>query len=136
VYIADYLEWLYYTGKPSKYYKGKEIPLRFFKDMLVALKRLYVKIKNLNEHGYFHNDIQQENIIYDEFEKKAYVIDFERLSMQPLHLHLTDMINMQDLIDTLTKYINGIEFSMEDKRIGGTKKYKKIKRKNRLTRAK
>jgi len=136
VYIADYLEWLYYTGKPSKYYKGKKIPLHFFKDMLVALKKLYVKIKRLNENGYFHNDIQQENIIYDEIEKKAYVIDFERLSTQPLHPHLTDAINMKDLIDTLNKYINGIEFSLEDKRFGGTKKYKKFKRKNRLTQVK
>jgi hypothetical protein len=35
---------------------------------------------------------------------------------------------MKDLIDTLTKYIIGIEFSLEDKRVeGGKRKTKKRK---------
>ena len=129
IYIADYLEYLYYTGKPSKYYKGEQIPLHFFKNMLSALKVLYIKIHELNEKGYFHNDIQQDNIVYDPIEKKAYLIDFEQLSTRQLDKHLTDLDNMKDLIDTLTKYIIGIEFSLEDKRVeGGKRKTKKRKK--------
>ena len=126
-YIPDYLEYLYYTGKPSKYYRGEIIPLHFFKDMLSAIKVLYTKIQELNKKGYYHNDLQQENIVYDVSDQKSYLIDFEKLSKEPFDKKITDLDTMKGLIDTLTKYISGIELVKDKSVKEGGKKTKKRK---------
>ena len=50
--------------------------LRFLEDFFQALLVLQEDVRLLNEQS-IYNDIQDENILYDETTKKAYLIDFE-----------------------------------------------------------
>lgn len=46
------------------------------KDLIAAIANLTVKIYGMNSIGYFHRDLHEGNIMYNEKEKHAYIIDF------------------------------------------------------------
>ena len=110
-YISDYLEGIYYGSRSKQHITI--IDLQEHKDILRALYYLRDRIQEMNAAGFFHNDIQQENILYNAATKKAYLIDFERSSTidlaTPRRPDLNDVAQMNDLIQVLKMYITGIE---------------------------
>ena len=132
-YISDYLEGIYYESRSKQHMAI--IDLQEHKDILRALYYLRDRIQEMNAAGFFHNDIQQENILYNAVTKKAYLIDFERSSeidlantKTPRRPDLNDVAQMNELIQVLEKYITGIEAKFPQER-GGKKSKKKYKHK-------
>jgi len=121
-YIADEMEYYYYKFEQ---YRDKITPekLRVAEELLVALEELREHVIKMNKDGLYHNDIWQENIVYNETTKKAYLIDFEKAAYKP-PLHGGDEFTMSSLIDELRTYITGVKDKM---RKGGrkTRKYRK-----------
>ncbi len=52
-------------------------------NIIKALETLRDEIVYLNSNGIYHNDVQTDNIVYDKKSKKAYLIDFEKMSSIP-----------------------------------------------------
>lgn len=52
-------------------------------NIIKALEKLKDEISYLNTNGIYHNDVQTDNIVYDKKSKKAYLIDFEKMSATP-----------------------------------------------------
>jgi serine/threonine protein kinase len=62
--------------KPTR----SEVNAPYIDKLTAALTALIPKIKMMNDKGIYHNDISFDNIVYNEKEGKAYLIDFELLS--------------------------------------------------------
>ena len=114
-YIADEMELYYY-----KFEKYKDVitpeKIRVAQELLTALEELREQVIAMNKDGLFHNDIWQENIVYNETTKRAYLIDFEKAGYEPLHGG--DEFKMTSLIDELRTYVTGVKDKM---RKGGRK---------------
>lgn len=52
-------------------------------NIVKALETLRDEIAFLNSNGIYHNDVQTDNIVYDKKTKKAYLVDFEKMSSTP-----------------------------------------------------
>ena len=70
----DYLEDLAY----SKSKNISDFDETYFDNVIKAMYELKESIKILNENDIYQGDISFDNILYNEDEKKAYLIDFER----------------------------------------------------------
>jgi thiamine kinase-like enzyme len=116
-YMAKDLEYLYYYFEKYKHLVTPN-KIREAEELLHALEELREQIMAMNARGFFHNDISQENIVYNETTKKAYLIDFERAGYEPNTKD--EMINT--IIDQLKKYILGIQSKMK----GGRKTKRKF----------
>jgi len=117
-YIANDLEYIYYYFEAHKHKITPE-KLRNAEELLHALEELRDQIIVMNESGFFHNDISQENIVYNEKTKKAYLIDFERAGYEPSSKDDT----IHRIIDELRSYIRGIQQKMKK---GGRKTKRKL----------
>ena len=71
--ITINLEYFFHSGKPLP----ANYSVKFLEDFFQALLVLQEDVRLLNEQSIYNNDIQDENILYDETTKKAYLIDFE-----------------------------------------------------------
>jgi serine/threonine protein kinase len=107
--------------------------LSAYKKVLASLRYLREKINEMNEKGFFHNDIQYDNIIYNEEEDKSYLVDFESAAHTPLR-GLADVKPMDAIISEVNQSIEGIERHLVVGR--GIKKSKKRKTKNKTRKSK
>jgi serine/threonine protein kinase len=81
-----------------------------YKKLLTSLRYLRERVDEMNKKGFYHNDIQWENIIYNEEEGKSYLIDFEAAAhiqaSGPSDIEFMDAII--DEIDMMTIKIEGV----------------------------
>lgn len=88
------------------------VPINFDRwlKMLLSLYELYIKIKNLNEEFLiYHNDLSEDNIIYNEDENKFYIIDFGQMS-----INFPDCCcGLDDMDSLLSKFIELINIGFE-----------------------
>jgi serine/threonine protein kinase len=86
----------------------------YIRNLFLSLCKLGIFLANMNESGYFHNDIKADNIVYNENEKKARFIDLgisgqEKRKTSISKKAISDtcyfMFVMTELLDTLeSKY--------------------------------
>lgn len=74
-------------------------------DQLLALLFLIDEIRILNEIELYHNDLDLPNIIYNEIEKKMYLVDFGLASVKTEETEEDETLNINDII---TNFISGI----------------------------
>jgi serine/threonine protein kinase len=85
-----------------------------YKKILTSLQYLREKVHEMNQKGFYHNDISPENIVYNEKEEKSYLIDFESASSTPLFRkknngQTDDIQTMDDIINQLNAFITKLE---------------------------
>jgi tRNA A-37 threonylcarbamoyl transferase component Bud32 len=83
-----------------------------YKPIIKSLYHLRNKIHEMNQNGYFHNDIGLENIVYNEKEEKSYLIDFEKASNTQNGLHEglhDDVMSMDSIIHDLESNVEKLE---------------------------
>ena len=110
--ITDNLEKYFYQGGilPESYSED------FLNGFLKALFELQRNVRELNEHGFYHNDIQYENILYDDTTKKLYLIDFEYLTDKASSKQ-RDAKVMKSMVDELIKQITKFSLKMVENAI-------------------
>ena len=62
----------------SKNVKETEFDIKYFENIISALKQLKVDVKYLNDNKIYHGDLSLSNMLYNEIENKIYLIDFEK----------------------------------------------------------
>lgn len=85
---------------------------------LDALLELRNNIAEMNKEHFYHNDITDLNITYDEDKGKAYLIDFEHSDREPIPAKSTPKSNDSPLnlnLDDETYFINNIIEAFVDK---------------------
>ena len=95
VHYYSFLENLAYTKNADK----KEFNEEYFNDVFKGLEILKEKVKWLNENCIYHNDISFDNILYNEENKRVYLIDFEDRGSSR-----NDSKGVQSLIDDLEDF--------------------------------
>jgi serine/threonine protein kinase len=108
--FLEYLHELYYH---PELIREREITFEHivgYKKLLTSLRYLRERVDEMNKKGFYHNDIQWENIIYNEEEGKSYLIDFEAAAHTPgsgpSDIEFMDAIINE--IDMMTIKIEGI----------------------------
>ena len=88
-----YLEKLAYTQEDKS-----EFDEPYYKNIIKALDTLKKKVQYMNDNGIYQGDISFDNVLYNEDEKRAYLIDFERGGKKA-----DETVLVQDLIDEFEK---------------------------------
>jgi serine/threonine protein kinase len=88
-----YLEKLAYTQEDKS-----EFDESYYKNIIKALDTLKNKVQYMNDNGIYQGDISFDNVLYNEDEKRAYLIDFERGGKKA-----DETVFVQDLIDEFEK---------------------------------
>lgn len=88
-----YLEKLAYTKEDKS-----EFDEPYYKNIIKALDTLKKKVQYMNDNGIYQGDISFDNVLYNEDEKRAYLIDFERGGKKA-----DETVFVQDLIDEFEK---------------------------------
>ena len=101
----NYLENIGYEKNAKKKNIEKEtFDNKYFEEIIDSLKELKQNIKILNGLGIYQGDISFDNILYNQEEKKAYLIDFERKGNEE-----DESLLIQDLINDLEKFKKKID---------------------------
>lgn len=74
-------------------YKGGSIDTTLFDDIITALVELQHEVDAMNKKGFYHNDISHDNIVYNEAEKKARLVDFEKAGYNGIN-EVNDMLSL------------------------------------------
>jgi serine/threonine protein kinase len=78
--------------------KKEEFDESYYNNIMNALDILAKNVTKLNNLGIYHNDISVDNILYNETENKAYLIDFERATMGKPATKRPDSVTLQGVI--------------------------------------
>lgn len=62
----------------TKEINKKDFDVKYFENVIAALKELKSNVKYLNENKIYHGDLSLNNMLYDEKHNKIYLIDFEK----------------------------------------------------------
>jgi len=62
----------------AKKINKKDFDVKYFENIIAALKELKLNVKYLNENKIYHGDLSLNNMLYDEKHNKIYLIDFEK----------------------------------------------------------
>ena len=84
--------------------KPEEIDEDELKNIVVALEELARNIDEMNAAKFYHNDVSLDNIVFNPATKKAYLIDFEHLSMSPPKVHYNDKKMIDGIVEVFKGY--------------------------------
>lgn len=88
-----------------------------YKKVLASLIYLRERVNEMNKMGFFHNDIQYDNIVYNEEEEKSYLIDFESAGTQGRGP--SDIKIMDEIISEINRSINVVEGHLKSSHLVG-----------------
>jgi len=73
-------------------------------DIIHALEELINEIYVLNKASLYHNDISLDNIVFNPKTKKAYLIDFEKMTTGSQSSKRSDLQSIQSIVTDFKKY--------------------------------
>jgi len=73
-------------------------------DIIHALEELINEINILNKASLYHNDVSLDNIVFNPKTKKAYLIDFERMTTDSQSSKRSDLQSIQSIVTDFKKY--------------------------------
>lgn len=99
----DYMEKLAYSKKNIN---KNDFDKKYFNNVIDALNKLKASVKTMNENNIYQGDITFDNILYNEKENKAYLIDFEQSGKKR-----DEAKEVQEIIDILIEFKNMINLN-------------------------
>jgi hypothetical protein len=101
---TDMMEIYAYDELSPEQLKDASNNINLYESLSDALKELHTYIVKMNEQSFYHNDISNDNIVYLDDEKRAFLIDFDRSG--PKHetvvsVHMPPMPTDDDIIKNM-----------------------------------
>lgn len=101
--LLDYYDYMEKLAYSKKNINKNDFNKTYFNNVIDALNELKASVKTMNEHNIYQGDITFDNILYNEKENKAYLIDFEKSGKK-----MDEVKEVQEIIDILIEFKNMI----------------------------
>lgn len=92
------------TGRLSWAPEPVVVDLTELNKIIHALEELINEVNILNKANLYHNDISLDNIVYNPKINRAYLIDFEKMTMNSQSGKRSDLQAIQDILNDFKKY--------------------------------
>lgn len=92
------------TGRLSWAPEPVVVDLTELNKIIHALEELINEINILNKANLYHNDVSLDNIVYNPKINRAYLIDFEKMTMNSQSGKRSDLQAIQDILNDFKKY--------------------------------
>jgi hypothetical protein len=92
------------TGRLSWAPEPVPVDLTELNAIIAAVEELVNEINVLNKANLYHNDVSLDNIVFNPKTKKAYLIDFERMTTDSQSSKRSDLNAIQDIVTDFKKY--------------------------------